>query len=158
MVIVEEIRNEIGDAWIPEIYKGKIRSQRTRSHSLDVLQKENSAEILHTLLGIELRIKKKRFACPDLSTARYLRIFARIGCNDFAIPYDISRISSVADELEASWHRMILVLESKTKSQSPQVAGRIRAALIRRVRDEILEIGAGPAIPRFKKSTKQRKT
>ena len=65
---------QLGDAWIPAIYSTKIRPQRTRAVDLEIPERENQAEILYTLLGIELKIAKRRIACPDLATARYLRV------------------------------------------------------------------------------------
>lgn len=149
MKTVDEIKHDLGEEWIPDIYADKIRTQRTRSHDLKIPRTENHASILHTLLGIELKVKNRRFPCPDLSTARYLRLFARIGIREFAIPYDISRISTVADELESSWHRMILILEKKCTGKSPQIRGKIRAQLIRQVRNEIDLIGPGELMPEF---------
>src|SRR6185295_4571008 len=105
MDVAAEIRAELGDEWLPAIYSSKVRSQRTRSYKLDVPKRENAPQIQYTLLGIELKVARKRFACPDLATARYLRVFARLGCGEFAVPYDISTISGVADELETSWQR-----------------------------------------------------
>lgn len=144
------------DDWIPRIYAEKIRPQRTRSFELDVPERENSAEILYTLLGIELKIGKRRFGCPDLATARYLRVFARIGCRNIAIPYDITRISVLADELEVAWHKLLLIHGEGAKQKSPQANGRARSALIRKIRTEIAEIGAGEVMPAFNQSTKQR--
>ncbi|HEY2846962.1 MAG TPA: hypothetical protein VGI80_04035, partial [Pyrinomonadaceae bacterium] len=83
MDLAAEIRSEMGDEWLPSIYHEKIRSGRTRSISLEIPERENTAIIEYTLLGIELKIGKRRFACPDLSTARYMRVFARIGCKEF---------------------------------------------------------------------------
>ena len=158
MKIVDQIKRDLGDIWIPSIYEDKIRSQRTRSHTLDIPPRENTVQIQHTLLGIELKVRNKRLACPDLSTARYLRVFAWIGSNEIAIPYDISRISSLADELESSWHRMLLLLKRESTGKSPQTAGKMRAAIIRDIRKQLAEIGAGPIMPSFKTSTKQRKS
>src|SRR5689334_7490626 len=101
----------MGDEWLPSIYREKIRSDRTRSLLIDVPQRENTAAIEYTLLGIELKVGKSRFSCPDLATARYMRVFARIGARDFAIAYDITRISGLADELETSWQRTLLLLD-----------------------------------------------
>jgi hypothetical protein len=156
MDIAAEIREQSGNDWIPAIYREKVRTQRTRSFAMDVPERENAAEILHTLLGIELKVGKKRFTCPDLATARYLRVFARIGCRNIAIPYDITKISVLADELEVSWQKLLLVLEETTRPKSPQAKGRTRSALIREMRAEIAETGAGDAMPEFKNSTRQR--
>lgn len=146
----------LDDAWIPAIYREKIRSQRTRAYEMDVPEKENAAEILFTLLGIELKIGKKRFACPDLATARYLSVFARLGCRSVAIPYDITKISVLADELEVAWQKMMLVHAESSAKLSPQARGRMRATLVRQIREQIAEIGAGEKMPVFKNSTKQR--
>ena len=156
MTITAEIKENMGDEWLPEIYRSKVRVQRTRSHHLDVPQRENRAAVWHTLLGIELKVGNKRFSCPDLSTARYLQIFARLGCREVAIPYDITKISSIADELESSWQKSLLLLSETVKNKTPAVKGRMRAALIKEIREEIDEIGAGALMPEFKQSTKQR--
>ena len=111
---------------------------------------------MHTLLGIELKVGRRRFACPDLATARYMLVFARLGCRDFAIPYDITRISLLADALETAWHRTTLILETATKELSDQQRARERTRLLRSIRTEIAEIGPGGQMPEFKQSTKQR--
>ena len=157
MQLVSEIRARLGDQWIPQIYEDKIRAGRTRSFELPVKPRENDPQILHTLLGVELKIGKARVSCPDLATARYLSVFARIGCPKVAVPYDITMLSGIADELETAWHRMLLLFHEGTKSADPQVRGRQRAALIRALREEVSKIGAGAAMPLFNKPTKQRR-
>jgi hypothetical protein len=157
METATEIRETLKDEWIPWIYREKVRTQRTRAYHLDIAQAEHRAEIQHTLLGIELKIGNKRFSCPDLSTARYLQVFARIGCQEVAIPYDITKISTLADELEISWHKTVLLFENATHDKIPSAKGRMRSNLIREIRQEIEEIGAGSLMPEFKQSTKQRR-
>lgn len=156
MNIVDEIRSALANEWIPDIYKHKVRPQRTRSYTLDVPERENRAEILYTLLGIELKVGKTRFACPDLATARYLRVFARIGCREFAVPYDITKISTIADDLETSWHKMLIIIDDSSRKMSPQALGRTRSSVLRSIREEVAEIGAGEAMPAFKQTTKQK--
>jgi hypothetical protein len=156
METAADIRENLGDEWIPTIYRDKVRTQRTRAYHLDIAKTEHRADIQHTLLGIELKIGNKRFSCPDLSTARYLQVFARIGCQEVAIPYDITKISLLADELEISWHKMILMFEKASNDKIPSAKGRMRSALIKEIRTEIEEIGAGSLMPEFKQSTKQR--
>ena len=151
------IRETLADLWIPLIYAEKVRSQRTRAYSLDIAEKENEADILYTLLGFELKVGNERFASPDLATARYLRVFARLGCREFAVPYDITMISSIADELETAWQHFLLSLSAATKNLSAQSRGKARAALVRQMRNEVISIGAGTAMPAFKQSTRQRK-
>lgn len=149
---LKELKELSGEKWIPAIYSDKIRTQRTRAYVLGIPSKENEAEILHTLLGIELKIKRKRLSCPDLSTARYLRIFARLGVAEVAVPYDISKIAAFADELESGWQYSLLLLDEKYPGEK-----RFRTGLIKLMREEITTAGAGDAIPQFKQTTKQEK-
>jgi hypothetical protein len=148
--IVEEIAADKA-AWLPELYRTQVRKQRTRAIRLPIPAKENSPEIIYTLLGIELRVGRSRFACPDLSTARYMRVFVRAGCGEFAIPYDITRVSSAADKLETAWHNALLRLEMLTVELPLSTAKRARAALVKRIRDEVTEIGPGEMMPEFKR-------
>jgi hypothetical protein len=157
--LLAEIENTMGDSWLPTIYRDRILKLRTRSYvfapGAKRRAKQSSPEIQHTLLGIELKVGHKRMLCPDLATARYLAIFARTGCAAVAIPYDITRISHLADELEGSWHRILLLADSVTRDRSEAFATRVRSLLIGKVRDAISEAGAGTRIPEFKQSTKQ---
>lgn len=147
------------DSWLPRIYRDRILSLRTRSYVFPEPNrprtKPSTPEIQHTLLGIELKVGQQRMLCPDLPTARYLAVFARAGCRAIAIPYDITRISHLADELESSWHRMLLLADSLTGNRGEAFATRVRSLLIGKVRDEINRAGAGARIPEFHQSTKQ---
>ncbi len=156
MDIVTQIRTTLADEWLPTIYKEKIRTRRTRSTKLEIDTRENQAEILYTLLGIELKVGNRRFACPDLATARYLRVFARMGCVEFAIPYDITKISAAADELETSWQRTLLLLSDITNDRTSRGVSQVRSKLIRTIRDSIVDIGAGDTMPQFDRTTRQR--
>lgn len=110
--------------------------------------------IQYTLLGIELKAGRRRFACPDLATARYLRVFARIGCRDFAIPYDITRVSAAADLLETAWQRARLIT-AQMKDDPRQAA--IENGLTKLMRAEIADIGPGESMPVFDRPTRQRR-
>jgi hypothetical protein len=123
---------------------------------MDIPPRENQVEINYTLLGIELKIGKKRLSCPDLATARYLQIFARIGCREIAVPYDITKIGPIADELEVSWQRGLLLLVNETAERSPRARSQFRSAFVREMRTEIESVGPGEAMPAFSRSTKQR--
>jgi hypothetical protein len=153
----EEIKATLGEMWLPRIYRERILQMRTRSHHLYEQAKKASVEIQHTLLGVELKIGRHRIMCPDLATARYLAVFARTGCADVAVPYDISRISSLADELESAWHRMLLLVERGAEKRSVAFRSRLRNLLIAEMRREIEDAGAGTAIPQFNQNTKQRR-
>lgn len=149
MTNLEGLRTNLDELWIPKIYLDKVRSKRTRSFSLAIPERENQPEIFHTLLGIELKIGKVRIATPDLATARYLCVFARLGCREVAVPYDISKISGIADLLETGWQRMNLMLQGTTT--------RTRNLAIKTIREEIADIGAGDVMPEFNTETRHRK-
>ena len=152
----EQVEKELKDSWLPQIYRERILKMRTRSYEFAALQRNPHVEIQHTLLGVELKVGRRRLLCPDLPTARFLSVFARVGCKEVAIPYDITKISRLADELESSWHRMLLLANHYAVGRSEAFKNRINVLLIDRLRAEISEAGAGTQMPEFKKSTKQR--
>src|SRR6266404_6529637 len=147
--IAAEVIQQLGDFTLIAIYRDKIRPQRTRQYQLHAPSKKASVEVLHTLLGIELKVGNRRLLCPDLATARYLSVFARLGCNLIAVPYDITQISSIADELESSWHRMMLLIDHLTEGRSERLRAVVRKRLIGEARAAIDSLGAGSRFPEF---------
>jgi hypothetical protein len=154
--LASAIEATMGGSWMPRIYRERILKMRTRAYEFPVLPKNAAPQIHHTLLGIELKVGRQRMLCPDLATARYLSVFARVRCKTVAIPYDITRISHVADELESSWYRMLLLADEATHQGAETFRARVRHALIGRLREEITKAGAGARAPEFARSTKQR--
>ncbi len=155
--VVAEIRAQLGENAIASIYRDRVRTIRTRSYALAAPARRMPVEILHTLLGVELKIGKRRLLIPDLATARYLSVFARLGAAEVAVPYDITRISRLADDLESAWHRMLMLAEHLGGAGGPRFRGRVQARLIALEREAVSALGAGPAIPQFNQNTKQRK-
>jgi hypothetical protein len=150
------VREQLGDAWLPRIYRERILKLRTRSYHFELTGIPKRILVQHTLLGVELKVGRKRLLCPDLATARYLSVFARLGCKDVAVPYDITKISQLADELESSWYRMWLLADQETKAKGASFTNRVRGALLANIRAEIAAAGAGTRIPEFKQSTRRR--
>ena len=144
------IQEQLGESWLPRIYRERILKLRTRSYHFDSAKPATRVDIQHTLLGVELKVGRKRLLCPDLATARYLSVFARLGCKDVAVPYDITKISHLADELESSWYRMLLLVDQETKAKSANFRNRVRGSLIAKVRADITAAGAATRIPEFK--------
>ena len=151
-----QIKADLKDAWLPNIYAERIRKLRTRSYTFEGPPGKSAVEIQHTLLGVELKAGRRRMLCPDLATARYLSVFARAGCKQVAVPYDITRISQLADQLDSSWHRTLLLADHLTEGAPGSLRSRVRRVLIEKIRVEVESAGAGPAAPTFKQSTKQR--
>jgi hypothetical protein len=155
--LARKIQQNLGESWLPRIYRDRVLNLRTRSYHFEKLKSSAAVSIQHTLLGVELKIGRRRLVCPDLATARYLSVFARAGCKDVAIPYDITKISHLADGLESSWFRMLLLVEGETKGGSSKTKTRLRGLLFATIQAEVAEAGAGKRIPEFSQSTKQRK-
>ncbi|HKA22472.1 MAG TPA: hypothetical protein VKN18_29630 [Blastocatellia bacterium] len=156
--IAAEVIQQLGASSIPAIYREKIRSQRTRQYELSPASKKGAVEVLHTLLGIELKVGSRRLLCPDLATARYLSVFARLGCSLIAVPYDITKISWIADELESSWHRMILLIDHLTEGRSERLRALVTRRLISDARSQIESAGAGSPFPEFNQPARRRRT
>ena len=147
----QQIQEKLGETWLPRIYRERILRLRTRSYHFETTNPKARIVIQHTLLGVELKIGRRRLMCPDLATARYLSVFARIGVTDVAVPYDITKISHIADELESSWYRMLLLVEQEAGKEPPRMLSRLRGLLIAQVRETITAAGAGSKMPEFKK-------
>lgn len=135
--IAEQIKQQMGEQWLPHIYAQRVLRLRTRPYTFAKPQPTARIDIQHTLLGIELKIGRQRLLCPDLATARYLSVFARAGCQDVAIPYDITKISHLADELESSWFRMLLLVDQYAQKHTDQLAARLKRLLFGNIRDEV---------------------
>jgi len=152
----QQIRERLAETWLPRIYRERILKLRTRSYHFATATVPKGVNIQHTLLGVELKVGRKRLLCPDLATARYLSVFARLGCQDVALPYDITKISQLADELESSWYRMLLLVDQEAKVKGASFRNRLRGSLLANIRADIAAAGAGTRIPEFNQTTRRR--
>src|SRR5882762_6245956 len=116
-----QVKAELKDTWLPHLYRDRILSKRTRSYHFEGLTNKSRVEVQHTLLGVELKVGRRRLLCPDLATARYLSVFARASCKDVAVPYDITKISQLADQLESSWYRMLLLVDYHAANETERL-------------------------------------
>ena len=154
--LVIEVRERLGEEWPPRVYRERILPLRTRAHAVPAAVRNAPVEVQHTLLGIELKVGRRRVSCPDYATARYLSVFARAGVARVAVPYDITKISRLADDLESAWQRTLLLADHLTEGRAATFRARVRSAALREVRREIEEAGAGAAVPSFNQNTRQR--
>lgn len=154
--IVMEVGRLMEGSTVADVYRNRVLSDRTRRYELNLAKAPASVEILHTLLGIELKIGQRRLLCPDLATARFLQVFARIGVAAVAIPYDITQVSRVADELESAWHRAMLLAEHASTGRSDRLKSRVQRAIANDLRVAVTTLGAGSKRPVFLQSTRQR--
>ena len=151
------IISDMGGSWLPNLYRDRVKKMRTRSFEFEETTQNAAVSIQHTLLGVELKVCNRRMLCPDLATARYLAVFAKAGCKDVAVPYDITKVSQLADELESSWYRMLLLVDHHAVSKTAAFRSKVRGLLIARVRETVATLGAGEKMPEFKQSTRQRR-
>jgi hypothetical protein len=152
--VVEQVRATLDIQWITCIYRDEILAERTRRYELKAQASKIPVEIGYTLLGIELKMGRRRVMMPDWATARYLSVFARIGLEAVAVPYDITRVSSLADELESAWQRMMMLAEHYAQNRSARFTSLVKSQLIWLLRDELTTLGAGQQYPQFSTSTK----
>jgi hypothetical protein len=87
-----------------DLYRREVLTGPTRT--LRLLGRKNSAKIIHTLLGFEVQACYKRIHCPDMVTARYIRLFSELGCNSIKLPYDPTRTALVIPQFEAMMDRV----------------------------------------------------
>ncbi len=109
------IQEEIGK--LGRIYGEEVLSGRTRVVSL--FGRKCEPRILNTFLGFELQVAQKRITCPDMSTARYLRVFAEVGMPSVKAPYDPTLTTGVLPQLEQSLKRIkdLLLEENLNRKQ-----------------------------------------
>ncbi len=81
-------------------YREKVLTQQTRT--IRLLGRKNAATILNTLLGFEVQASYKRIQCPDMVTARYLRLFSELGCHSIKLPYDPTLTEQLIPVFEAT--------------------------------------------------------
>ena len=86
-------------AALVDVYRTRVLVQNTRT--IRLLGKKCPAKILHTLLGYEVQASYKRIHCPDLVTARYLKLFTELGCHSIRLPYDPTLTGELITEFEA---------------------------------------------------------
>ena len=93
-----------GSRSLVEIYKTEVLPAKTRT--IRLLGRKISARIIHTLLGFEVKASSKRLHCPDMVTARYLKLFTELGCRSIKLPYDPTLTARLVPELEAAIERV----------------------------------------------------
>jgi hypothetical protein len=155
--IADEIRAVLAEGVLDLIYRDRVLSGRSRQYDLPRTGTGAQVEIIHTLLGIELKIGKRRLLCPDLATARYLSIFVRLGGGQVAVPYDITGISTIADEMESSLQRMMLLADVLTRDRSSRIRSMVKRRLASDSRQRIEEFGSGAKFPEFLPPRRRRR-
>ena len=81
------------------LYQEQVLPIKTRT--IQLLGRKGPARIMNTLLGYEVQAGYKRIQCPDLVTARYLRLFSELGCRSIRLPYDPTVTAALIPRMEA---------------------------------------------------------
>ena len=93
-----------GSGDLVRLYREKVVPIKTRT--IVLLGRKSQARIIHTLLGFEVLASYKRIQCPDMVTARYVKLFTDLGCHSIKLPYDPTVTAVIIPELEAAMERM----------------------------------------------------
>lgn len=148
-MLVPEVREQIQK--IREIYSEKVLPQRTRTVSL--LGRKCEPKIMYTFLGYELKMNRKRLTCPDMSTARYLILFAEIGMPSVEIPYDPTQTARLLPELEKAFERVKqLLLDRQLDRTRHQAAVR---RVCRQMRRELKQAGESRASAELQRARRE---
>ena len=89
---------------IAEIYRREILPAETRT--IQLLGRKSPARIVRTLLGYEVQGAYKRVQCPDMATARYLKLFMALGCRSIKLPYDPTTTEALLPDLERAFDKI----------------------------------------------------
>lgn len=117
-----------------ELYGREVLPYPTRT--IRLLGKKCSAQIMYTFLGFEVKAGRKRIHCPDIVTARYLKVFSELGCRSIRLPYDPTRTAQIVPQFEAMMdeiHRYITDHFSEEPSTKRRVLQRVYALLRRQI-------------------------
>jgi hypothetical protein len=114
-------------------YVEEILPAKTREVSL--LGRKCTPQLLYTFLGYEIKLGTKRVTCPDMTTARYLRIFGQLGLVSVEIPYDPTLTARILPVLEHEMEKIDRWLQSNdlTRIQQQRKARRV----YRRIRQKL---------------------
>ena len=98
-------------------------------------RKSTNPKIIRTLLGYELQIGGKRFSCPDIPTALFLKVFALIGIKEVSVPLDPTKTADMVPELEKRLNE-IFQFRSQLESGNSNKAGlKIQSLLKSRIKN-----------------------
>jgi len=119
----EILRDSMGDTDFVDLYRQRVLTKNTRT--LRLLGRKSQARIIHTLLGFEVQAGYKRIQCPDMVTARYLKLFSELGCHSIKLPYD----PTLTAELIPQFESMLQALDRHISERFPNNASLQRRVL-----------------------------
>ncbi len=124
----------MGDQSLVDLYRQRVLTKKTRT--LRLLGRKCQARIIHTLLGFEVQAGYKRIQCPDMVTARYLKLFSELGCHSIKLPYDPTLTAQLIPQFESMLQALALQISQRfpgNASLQRRVLRNIYAILRRRI-------------------------
>ncbi len=95
----------LGIANLVDTYQRFVLPIKTRN--IHLLGRKSPARIIETLLGYEVKASYKRIHCPDMVTARYLKLFTELGCHSIRLPYDPTVTANLIPQFEHSVSKIL---------------------------------------------------
>ena len=111
----EHVKTELAGTWLPRIDE-HIENEDWFVRFWGITRKPRGDSAHSPRSRVESRPAPP--ALPGPWDNPYLSVFARAGCEEVAVPYDITRVSLFADELESSWHRMLLLADHEAAQRT----------------------------------------
>jgi len=113
-LLVQNVLDRIGEDNLATFYKDRIAT--VPCYSLDLPKPEEPIEIENLLFGWRLKIGKKAIDCSSETQARYLRVFAEMGCDQTLVPKDDTYLSSIVNHWESLFEKAQAALQEHTSS------------------------------------------
>ena len=128
-------------------FQSTIEGHRTRR--IKLIGRRCKPEIVTTFLGYEIIASNKRILCPDMVTARYLRMFAEVGLKEVVIPYDVTKTQECLPDLEEAFGELKTIVDFFTD----QIVGRSEQAKFlnsvhRSIRAAVIKMSPAREAPR----------
>lgn len=95
----------LGIANLVDAYRRFVLPIKTRN--IQLLGHKAPAQIIETLLGYEVKASYKRIQCPDMVTARYLKLFTELGCRSIRLPYDPTITANLIPQFEQALAKIL---------------------------------------------------
>jgi type I restriction enzyme M protein len=113
-LLVQNVLDRIGEDNLVTFYQHRIAA--VPCYSLDLPKPEEPIEIENSLFGWRLQIGKKAIDCSSEAQARYLRVFAELGCDQTLVPKDDAYLSSIMNQWESLFEKAQAALQEHTSS------------------------------------------
>ena len=119
---------------IAALYRQQVLPAKTRTIAL--LGRKGPARIVRSLLGYEVQSSYKRIQCPDLVTARYLKLFMALGCRSIRLPYDPTTTAALLPSLEHAFEKIGHAVQ-KMFAGAPQVQAHVMRRIYLHLRKQL---------------------